>query len=157
MNIGEAVKALQKKYPSASISRIRFLEKEGLIKIKRSSGGTRKFSKKDIEKISKIIDLQENEFFSLKAIKNNPSLLRSSKTKSIKIDEITNIFVNQGVGKFSGIRASLAIVKGLRFANKVDIYGYNSDQIKDHGYDKIIDLFNNGHLKKNLIKPYYSS
>ncbi len=78
-------------------------------------------------------------------------------SKSIKIDEITNIFVNQGVGKFSGIRASLAIAKGLRFANKVDIYGYNSDQIKDHGYDKIIDLFNNGHLKKNLIKPYYSS
>ena len=78
-------------------------------------------------------------------------------SKSIKIDEITNIFVNQGVGKFSGIRASLAIAKGLRFANNVDIYGYNSDQIKDHGYDKIIDLFNNGQLKKNLIKPYYSS
>ena len=65
MNIGEAVKALQIKYPSASISRIRFLEKEGLIKIKRSSGGTRKFTKKDIDKISKIIDLQENEFYSL--------------------------------------------------------------------------------------------
>ena len=48
MNIGEAVKALQIKYPSASISRIRFLEKEGLINIKRSSGGTRKFTKKDI-------------------------------------------------------------------------------------------------------------
>ena len=87
MNIGEAVKALQIKYPSASISRIRFLEKEGLINIKRSPGGTRKFTNKDIKKISKIIDLQENEFYSLKAIKNNPSLLKSSKTKSIKIDE----------------------------------------------------------------------
>ena len=87
MNIGEVVKALQIKYPSASISRIRFLEKEGLINIKRSSGGTRKFTKKDIEKISKIIDLQENEFFSLKAIKNNPSLLKSNKNKSIKIDD----------------------------------------------------------------------
>ena len=87
MNIGEAVKALQIKYPSASISRIRFLEKEGLINIKRSPGGTRKFTDKDIKKISKIIHLQENEFYSLKAIKNNPSLLKSSKTKSIKIDE----------------------------------------------------------------------
>jgi len=86
VNIGEVVKALQLKYPSASISRIRFLEKEGLINIKRTSGGTRKFTKKDIEKISKIIDLQENEFYSLKAIKNNPSLLKSSKTKIIKID-----------------------------------------------------------------------
>ena len=87
MNIGEVVKSLQIKYPSASISRIRFLEKEGLINIKRSSGGTRKFTKKDIEKISKIIDLQENEFYSLKAIKNNPSLLKSNKNRSIKIDE----------------------------------------------------------------------
>jgi len=87
VNIGEVAKALQIKYPSASISRIRFLEKEGLINIKRSSGGTRKFTKKDIEKISKILDLQENEYYSLKAIKNNPSLLKSNKTKSIKIDD----------------------------------------------------------------------
>ncbi len=87
MNIGEAVKTLQIKYPSASISRVRFLEKEGLINIKRSSGGTRIFSNKDIEKISKIIDLQENEFYSLKAIKNNPSLLKSNKSRNLRIKD----------------------------------------------------------------------
>tara|TARA_B100000945_G_C20291230_1_gene553363 strand:+ start:346 stop:924 length:579 start_codon:yes stop_codon:yes gene_type:complete len=87
MNIGKAVKTLQVKYPSATISRIRFLEKEGLIHIKRSEGGTRKFTNKDIEKISKIIDLQEKEFYSLKAIKNNPSLLKKTKTKSVKIND----------------------------------------------------------------------
>ena len=77
--------------------------------------------------------------------------------KNIKIDEITNVFVNQGSGKFSGIRASLAIAKGLRFAKNVDIYGFNSHQVIDNKYEKIIDLFNNGLLKKNLIKPSYSS
>ncbi len=87
MNIGKVVKTLQVKYPSASISRIRFLEKEGLINIKRSEGGTRKFTTKDIEKISKIIELQEKEFYSLKAIKNNPSLLKNTKTKNIKIND----------------------------------------------------------------------
>ena len=87
MNIGKAVKTLQIKYPSASISRVRFLEKEGLINIKRSSGGTRIFSDKDIEKISKIIDLQENEFYSLKAIKNNPSLLKSNKSRNLSIKD----------------------------------------------------------------------
>ena len=71
MNIGQVVKELKKVYPSATISRVRFLEKEGLISIKRSTGGTRKFTNKDIEKISRIIELQENEFYSLKAIKNN--------------------------------------------------------------------------------------
>ena len=87
MNIGEVVKSLQVKYPSVTISRIRFLEKEGLVKIKRSPGGTRKFTNKDIERIAKVIDLQEKEFYSLKAIKNNPTLLKNSKTKNIKIED----------------------------------------------------------------------
>ena len=78
-------------------------------------------------------------------------------SKSIKINQINNIFVNQGIGKFSGIRASLAVVKGLGLANNVDIYGYNSDQIKNNEFEKIIDLFKKGLLKKNLIKPHYSS
>ena len=86
MNIGEVVKKLQLKHPSVTISRIRFLEKEGLVNIKRSPGGTRKFSNKDIERISKIIYLQETEFYSLKAIKNNLSLLKNNKSKSIVID-----------------------------------------------------------------------
>ena len=54
MNIGEAVKALQIKYPSASISRIRFLEKEGLIKIKRSSGVQENSQKKISKKSPKL-------------------------------------------------------------------------------------------------------
>ena len=86
MNIGEVVKKLQIKHPSVTISRIRFLEKEDLINIKRSPGGTRTFSNKDIERISKIIYLQETEFYSLKAIKNNLSLLKNNRSKNITID-----------------------------------------------------------------------
>ena len=54
MNIGEAVKQIQKNYPSVTISRLRFLEKEGLIKPKRSKGGTREFTNKDVDRINKI-------------------------------------------------------------------------------------------------------
>jgi len=75
----------------------------------------------------------------------------------IKIKNIDNIFVNQGPGKFSGIRASLAAVKGLSFVNKIDVYAFNSDQIINKNYNKIIDLFNSGSLTKNLIKPNYLS
>ena len=56
MNIGEVVKAIQKDYPSITISRIRFLEKEGLLKIPRTKGGTRKFNNKNIEEIKKILE-----------------------------------------------------------------------------------------------------
>ena len=135
MNIGEAVKALQVKYPSASISRLRFLEKEGLINIKRSSGGTRKFTNKDIEKISKIIDLQENEFYSLKAIKNNPSLLKGSKTKNIKISD----YSIREILKQSGLSSS-------QYEDLVS-YGFEIDK----------DIYSNEDLNRMKAWSYFYS
>ena len=82
MNIGDTVKLIKKEYPSVTISRIRFLEKEGLLKPKRSKGGTRSFTEKDVQRIKKILDLQENQFYSLKAIKNNPQLLTTNSFNS---------------------------------------------------------------------------
>ena len=73
----------------------------------------------------------------------------------LKLKNLSNIFVNQGPGKFSGIRASLATAKAISFVNKIDLYGFNSDQIIKQNYTKIIDLFNKGVLIKNLIKPLY--
>ena len=73
----------------------------------------------------------------------------------IDIKEIDNIFVNQGPGKFSGIRASIAIAKALSIANKQDLYGFSSKDIMNKNYDKIIDLYKKGILIKNLIKPQY--
>ena len=73
----------------------------------------------------------------------------------LNIKNISNIFVNQGPGRFSGIRASLATAKGISFANKIDIYGFSSDQVNGQNYVEIIELFNKGLLIKNLIKPHY--
>ena len=77
------------------------------------------------------------------------------KNHHLNIKNLSNIFVNQGPGKFSGIRASLATAKALSFANKINLYGFNSDQVIDQNYSEIIDLFNKGVLIKNLIKPHY--
>ena len=80
--------------------------------------------------------------------------LKENKTS---IEEINNIFVNQGPGKFSGIRISLSIVKALSVTNKLNLYGFKSNQVKNCDYNKIIDLFNKELLTKNLIKPQYLS
>tara|TARA_Y100000741_G_scaffold326501_1_gene278594 strand:+ start:149 stop:526 length:378 start_codon:yes stop_codon:yes gene_type:complete len=75
----------------------------------------------------------------------------------INIKEIDNIFVNQGPGKFSGIRASISIAKALSITNSINLYGFSSSDVEGQNYEKIIDLYNKGILIKNLIKPYYSS
>ena len=79
------------------------------------------------------------------------------KKNKINIKEINNIFVNQGPGKFSGIRTSISVAKALNFTNKLNLYGFDSELVKNQNYDKIIDLFNKGLLIKNSIKPQYSS
>jgi len=79
------------------------------------------------------------------------------KENKLNIKEINNILVNQGPGKFSGIRTSISAAKALSFTNKLNLYGFNSEYVRNQNYDKIIDLFNKGHLIKNLIKPRYSS
>ena len=77
------------------------------------------------------------------------------KENNIKFKEINDIFINQGPGKFSGIRASIAIAKGISITNKLNLYGFDAQHVEDQNYDKIIDLFNKGFLTKNLIKPHY--
>ena len=79
------------------------------------------------------------------------------KDNHLNIDKINNIFVNQGPGKFSGIRSSIATAKAICVTNKLNLYAFNSNQIKDNNYNKIVDLYNKGALIKNLIKPQYSS
>ena len=79
------------------------------------------------------------------------------KQNNINLAKLDNLFVNQGPGSFSGIRTSIAVAKGLSIANKLNLYGYNSKDLKSIDYMNIIYLYKNGNLAKDLIKPYYLS
>ena len=128
MNIGDVSKLIKKEFPSVSISRIRFLEKEGLIKPKRSKGGTRSFSEKDITKIKKILDLQENQYYTLKAIKNNPQLLLGKAEKSkITIDSYS---------KHEALKKS-----GLKEEDFEELIDYKYESNKDIYSQEDVDRF----------------
>ena len=76
---------------------------------------------------------------------------------NINLNELNNVIVNQGPGKFSGIMTSIAVAKALSITNKLNLYGFNSEELKGMNYMHIIDLYNEGRLTKNLINPVYSS
>ena len=65
--------------------------------------------------------------------------------------------MNQGPGRFSGIRSSIAVAKALSITNKLDLYGFNFKDLKGKNYDRVINLCKKGALTKNLINPVYSS
>ena len=81
-------------------------------------------------------------------------------SKSIKIEDINAIYINQGPGSFAGIRNSMSVVKAFNVAKNIDYYCYNLDDFKDENdfnYENIPNLCKKYKIKKNLIKPVYIS
>ena len=76
---------------------------------------------------------------------------------NINLSKIRHLFVNQGPGSFSGIRTSIAVAKGLSITNKLNLYGFSSNDLNNMDYMNVVSLYEKGRLTKNLIKPLYIS
>ena len=76
---------------------------------------------------------------------------------NIILDNVENIFINQGPGKFSSIRISISIVKAISLAKNISLFGFNSNDLVNGDYNKILELHKKNLLIKDLIKPLYSS
>jgi len=75
MSIGEVLVTLKTEFPDITISKIRFLEGEGLIDPERTPSGYRKFYDEDVDRLRMILRLQRDEYLPLKVIKER--LLRA--------------------------------------------------------------------------------
>lgn len=69
MSIGEVLGVLQPDYPDVTVSKIRFLESEGLIDPERTASGYRKFYQRDLDRLRFILTLQRDSYLPLKVIR----------------------------------------------------------------------------------------
>lgn len=70
LSIGEVLSLLQEEFPDVTISKIRFLESQGLIDPERTPSGYRKFYESDIDRLRWILVQQREHFLPLKVIKD---------------------------------------------------------------------------------------
>jgi DNA-binding transcriptional MerR regulator len=70
LRIGEVVRRLREEFPDVSISKVRYLEDEGLLMPRRTQGGYRLFSEADVERLRTILRLQRDEFLPLRVIRD---------------------------------------------------------------------------------------
>ena len=70
LTIGKVVRKLQDQYPDLSISKVRYLEDEGLLTPSRTPGGYRLYSSRDIQRLETILYLQKTKFLPLSVIKD---------------------------------------------------------------------------------------
>ncbi|MGH3470729.1 MAG: transcriptional regulator FtsR [Nocardioidaceae bacterium] len=71
MSIGQVLKELRSDFPDVSISKIRFLESEGLVQPQRTSSGYRKFSYADVDRLRYILGAQRDHYLPLRVIKEH--------------------------------------------------------------------------------------
>jgi DNA-binding transcriptional MerR regulator len=67
--IGSVCEGLREEFPDISVSKIRYLEDQGLITPSRTRGGYRLFSAEDVERLATILRLQRDEFLPLRVIR----------------------------------------------------------------------------------------
>ncbi|MDX3801431.1 MerR family transcriptional regulator [Streptomyces sp. AK04-3B] len=71
MSIGTVLTALRDEFPDVTISKIRFLESEGLIEPQRTPSGYRKFSARDVERLGHVLRMQRDHYLPLKVIREH--------------------------------------------------------------------------------------
>jgi DNA-binding transcriptional MerR regulator len=69
LTIGTVCGMLKDEFPDISISKIRYLEDQGLLTPRRTQGGYRLFSEEDVERLETILRLQRDEFLPLRVIR----------------------------------------------------------------------------------------
>ncbi len=111
LRIGEVVRRLREEFPDVSISKIRFLEDEGLLSPQRTPGGYRLFSEHDVERLVTILRLQRDEFLPLRVIRDEltvPGVTERKRRKPAGLGERVELIEFEELCRRSGIKPELA-------------------------------------------------
>lgn len=69
MSIGAVLTVLREEFPEVTISKIRFLESEGLVEPQRTPSGYRKFAPADVDRLGHVLRMQRDHYLPLKVIR----------------------------------------------------------------------------------------
>jgi DNA-binding transcriptional MerR regulator len=90
LTIGTVCGMLKDEFPDISISKIRYLEDQGLLAPRRTQGGYRLFSEDDVERLETILRLQRDEFLPLRVIRQelaSPASRDRKRRRGLTADE----------------------------------------------------------------------
>lgn len=88
LSIGEVITLLREDYPDLTVSKVRFLEQEGLIHPSRSPSGYRQFRSADIKRLRFILNQQVEHYLPLKVIKSRLAEWETGETLEAPSDSI---------------------------------------------------------------------
>lgn len=117
LTIGEVLNLLKDEFPDITISKIRFLESQGLLQPERTPSGYRKFYQEDVDRLKYILSQQKERFLPLKVIKK----------------QLSSIEANGGLTAIeAGTRAAESFkVRGEPIANSAELRTFSREGLAD--------------------------
>ena len=85
------------------------------------------------------------------------NILNLTKKYKVNINKNFSILVNKGPGRFSSIRTSFAVAKGIKISKKINLFGFKNSDLGHFSLANIELLIKKDLIQKNLIKPLYIS
>ncbi|WP_373692271.1 MerR family transcriptional regulator [Corynebacterium sp.] len=123
MSIGVMLKQLQPQFPDVTVSKIRFLEAEGLITPERTAKGYRRFYQKDVDRLRYILTAQRDHYTPLKVIREQLEAMDSG--------QVTAIVSAQNEALVSAEQLRAPVVSRLTDADVADQAGATQEDIAD--------------------------
>ncbi len=147
LSIGAVLAFLRDDFPEVTISKIRFLEAEGLVEPQRTPSGYRKFSPADVERLAYVLRMQRDHYLPLRVIREhldaiergeNPPALPSADTRPGPLEEADRELVAAGEVP-SGVRLGRAELLAAAEAGEPELAEWESYGLvapgPDGGYD----------------------
>lgn len=122
LSIGEVINLLRDEFPDVSVSKVRFLESQGLLSLGRSEGGYRQFEPDDVERLRFILRQQRDHFLPLKVIKSKLTLWERGEEPELAGTEHPADLLSGGGEPLT--RSDLLRRSGLTEAELADLVGH---------------------------------
>ncbi|NLA56611.1 MAG: MerR family DNA-binding transcriptional regulator [Corynebacterium humireducens] len=90
LSIGKVLEALRGEFPDVTVSKIRFLESEGLITPQRTASGYRRFTGEDVERLRYILVTQRDNYLPLKVIREQLEAMDSGAVSLIEAEPMVS-------------------------------------------------------------------
>jgi DNA-binding transcriptional MerR regulator len=140
LGIGEVLSQLRAEFPDVSVSKIRFLENEGLIQPARSAANYRQFAATDVERLRYILTAQRDQYLPLRVIKNQldageeeqlspltrRELLEATGLDDVRLAELEDFGLVRRSGRLYGPDA----LKAARAIVALDRYGVQARHLR---------------------------
>lgn len=133
MSIGTVLSQLRDEFPEVTISKIRFLEAEGLVEPRRTPSGYRKFSPGDVERLAQVLRMQRDHYLPLKVIREHLDAQARGEQAQLPAQGVQRELCQWTTGDFDAERPTAARVGRLELLAAAEVSEAELDEWESYG------------------------